>query len=65
MQGETVVKQKLSVDGQEWLMTCVSMGNPHAITYGTSTNSNLKVNWAAQKEPRERLWGQSVGALLV
>lgn len=42
-QGETVVKRALSVDGQEWLMTCVSMGNPHAVTYGTSSNPNLKV----------------------
>lgn len=43
LQGEAVVKAPLSVDGQEWLMTCVSMGNPHAVTYGTTTNSNLKV----------------------
>ncbi|GAB4820311.1 hypothetical protein N2152v2_007357 [Parachlorella kessleri] len=43
-QGETVVQQKLSVDGQEWLMTCVSMGNPHAITYGTASSPSLEVD---------------------
>lgn len=32
-QGE-VVKAPLDVDGKTWLMTCVSMGNPHAITFG-------------------------------
>lgn len=33
MQGSTVVEQTLEVDGRKWAMTCVSMGNPHAITY--------------------------------
>jgi hypothetical protein len=33
VQGRTVVEQSLEVDGRKWAMTCVSMGNPHAITY--------------------------------
>ena len=37
------MKQKLAVDGKEWLMTCVSMGNPHAITYGLADGSAIKV----------------------
>jgi len=32
-QGTTVVEGPLEVDGRSWAMTCVSMGNPHAITY--------------------------------
>lgn len=32
-QGSTVVQQTLEVDGRKWALTCVSMGNPHAITY--------------------------------
>lgn len=32
-QGSTVVEQSLTVDGKTYKMTCVSMGNPHAITY--------------------------------
>jgi diaminopimelate epimerase len=32
-QGSTVVQQTLTVDGRSYEMTCVSMGNPHAITY--------------------------------
>lgn len=32
-QGSTVVQQALEVAGRSWAMTCVSMGNPHAITY--------------------------------
>ena len=30
---ETVINQLLTVAGQLWLVTCVSMGNPHCITF--------------------------------
>lgn len=30
---EQVVDEPVMVDGKEWKITCVSMGNPHAITY--------------------------------
>lgn len=30
---EQVVSESVEVDGKEWKITCVSMGNPHAITY--------------------------------
>ena len=42
MQGSSVVQAKLSAAGKDWLMTCVSMGNPHAITYGTADGSDIK-----------------------
>jgi diaminopimelate epimerase len=33
-QGENqVINQPLEVEGQTWLVTCVSMGNPHCITF--------------------------------
>ena len=32
-EGERVVNQTLDVDGRELVVTCVSMGNPHAVTY--------------------------------
>ena len=35
VQGSAVVRAPLEVHGREWLMTCVSMGNPHAVTFGT------------------------------
>ena len=31
--GDAVVAQKLAVDGREYTVTCVSMGNPHALIY--------------------------------
>lgn len=42
-QSEAVVQAKLAVEGREWLMTCVSMGNPHAITFGTADGQDIKV----------------------
>lgn len=30
-----VVKSELNVDGISWNVTCVSMGNPHCVTFGT------------------------------
>lgn len=43
-QNEAVVQAPLAVDGQEWLMTCVSMGNPHAVTFGTAAGESIKVS---------------------
>lgn len=43
-EGESVVKQELDVDGVKWNVTCVSMGNPHCITFGTKGNQNLQVD---------------------
>lgn len=43
LQGESAVQAPLTIDGREWLMTCVSMGNPHAITYGSSDGQAVKV----------------------
>jgi diaminopimelate epimerase len=37
--GETVIEQPLSIFGEELLMTCVSMGNPHAIFFHDDINS--------------------------
>ncbi|MFI3208007.1 MAG: diaminopimelate epimerase [Eubacteriales bacterium] len=32
-EGDTCIAQSLIVDGREYIMTCVSMGNPHAVIY--------------------------------
>ena len=44
VQGSTAVQAPLQVAGQEWLVTCVSMGNPHAVVFGTK-QGNLKVGF--------------------
>lgn len=34
---QSVVKGGLDVDGTTWNVTCVSMGNPHCVTFGTGS----------------------------
>lgn len=31
---QSVVKSDIEVDGVTWSVTCVSMGNPHCVTFG-------------------------------
>ncbi|KAJ7977072.1 diaminopimelate epimerase, chloroplastic-like [Quillaja saponaria] len=39
-----VVKSELDVDGVIWNVTCVSMGNPHCVTFSTKGSQNLQVD---------------------
>ncbi len=39
--GSKVVDQPLSVDGREFRVTCVSMGNPHCVTYVSQLSDEL------------------------
>ncbi|XP_071734784.1 diaminopimelate epimerase, chloroplastic-like [Rutidosis leptorrhynchoides] len=41
---QSVVKAKIEVDGVNWNVTCVSMGNPHCVTFGSEGNENLVVD---------------------
>lgn len=43
-QGTAVVGQELTVDGHKIKFTCVSMGNPHAVTYSID-GKPIKVGW--------------------
>ncbi|OKH23007.1 diaminopimelate epimerase [Hydrococcus rivularis NIES-593] len=36
---EKVIEQSLEVGGKSWLVTCVSMGNPHCITFVENTDA--------------------------
>ncbi|KAK4783698.1 hypothetical protein SAY86_008072 [Trapa natans] len=42
--GESVVKSELEVDGVSWDVTCVSMGNPHCVTFGNKDAQNLMID---------------------
>ncbi|XP_021911670.1 diaminopimelate epimerase, chloroplastic-like [Carica papaya] len=41
---DSVVKSELVVDGLTWNVTCVSMGNPHCVTFGTKGDQKLVVD---------------------
>ena len=45
LEGGVVVEAPLEVAGKEWAMTCVSMGNPHAVTYSAG-GAPIKVRGA-------------------
>lgn len=38
-EGENFIAQNIEVDGSVWSVTCVSMGNPHAVTFVEDTES--------------------------
>ncbi|URE33869.1 diaminopimelate epimerase [Musa troglodytarum] len=40
----SVIKAELVVDGISWNVTCVSMGNPHCVTFGTKKCEALQVD---------------------
>lgn len=35
---QAVVKSRLDVDGLSWNVTCVSMGNPHCVTFSNDSS---------------------------
>ncbi|KAL5802441.1 hypothetical protein ACOSQ4_030746 [Xanthoceras sorbifolium] len=41
---QSVVKSELDVDGVTWNVTCVSIGNPHCVTFGTKGGQKLQVD---------------------
>ncbi|THG15600.1 hypothetical protein TEA_009148 [Camellia sinensis var. sinensis] len=45
-EGQSVVKSELNVDGVTWNVTCVSMGNPHCVTFGTKGSQVDELNLA-------------------
>ena len=44
-----MVKQRLHADGMDWLFTCVSMGNPHAVTFGFADGTTVQVRGSRGK----------------
>ncbi len=54
-EGEMLVDEPIMVDGQEYHMTCVSMGNPHAVVFLDEDIKNLEIEKIGPKfENHER-----------
>src|SRR5262245_47053389 len=51
--GDPPVRQKLTAAGREFEVTCVSMGNPHCVTFVDQVNDDwvLRVGPAVEKHP--------------
>lgn len=52
--GDTVIDEKIYVDGKEWHMTCVSMGNPHAVVFVDDTDAFELEKYGPQFENHPR-----------
>lgn len=52
--GDTVIDEKIYVDGKEWHMTCVSMGNPHAVVFVEDTDAIELEKYGPQFENHPR-----------
>ena len=54
-EGEMLVNEPIMVDGEEYRMTCVSMGNPHAVVFLDEDVKNLEIEKIGPKfENHER-----------
>jgi diaminopimelate epimerase len=48
--GDEIIDQPLSVDGREFHVTCVSMGNPHCVTYVEELTDELVLGFGPRIE---------------
>ena len=53
LSGDTIINEPVEVEGSIWNITCISMGNPHAVVFVDDTKSlNLeKIGPAFEKHP--------------
>lgn len=61
---DTCVEQPITVDGQEYKITCVSMGNPHAVTFVEDTK-NLPLEQIGPKFEHHRVFPDRVNTEFV
>eukprot|EP00252_Welwitschia_mirabilis_P019375 TRINITY_DN445_c0_g1_i1.p1 TRINITY_DN445_c0_g1~~TRINITY_DN445_c0_g1_i1.p1 ORF type:complete len:362 (+),score=56.81 TRINITY_DN445_c0_g1_i1:125-1210(+) len=45
-----IVKSELVVRGERWIVTCVSMGNPHCVTFGRKDSEGLDIDELSLKD---------------
>ncbi len=50
LSGDPVVNQTLEVDGRSLVVTCVSMGNPHCVTYVDKATDEWVLGWGPRIE---------------
>ena len=57
--GDVIVNQPITVDGREWHVTCVSMGNPHCVIFGEDPDG-LELDKIGPKFEKNPLFPQQV-----
>lgn len=62
--GDRVVNEAVEIDGKKYNITCVSMGNPHCITYVDNV-SNLEIDKIGPEFENNKLFPERVNAEFV
>lgn len=64
LDGDTAIKQKLTVDGKDYEITCVSMGNPHCVIFCDDV-ANLPLNDIGPKFEKHEIFPENVNTEFV
>ena len=64
LEGETVIDREVNIDGNEYKITCVSMGNPHAVVF-TDNVESLELDKIGPKFEHNELFPESVNTEFV
>lgn len=63
--GETAVKKQAVIDGKEYTVTCVSMGNPHCVVFGDTDPDDIDLYSIGPKFEKNELFPEQVNTEFV
>lgn len=59
-EGDDAVKKHLTVDGEDFEVTCVSMGNPHCVIFGETDPENIEIEKIGPKFEKNPIFPEQV-----
>ena len=63
--GETAIKRKAVIDGKEYTVTCVSMGNPHCVVFDDVDPDDIDLHNIGPKFEKNELFPEQVNTEFV
>ena len=63
--GETAIKRKAVIDGKEYTVTCVSMGNPHCVVFDDANPDDIDLHNIGPKFEKNELFPEQVNTEFV
>ena len=63
--GETAIKRSAVIDGKEYTVTCVSMGNPHCVVFGEVDPDEIDLHGIGPKFEKNELFPEQVNTEFV
>lgn len=64
-EGDTAIKQKMTVCGEEYTVTCVSMGNPHCVVFGDVDPDDIELEKIGPKFEKHEKFPEQVNTEFV